>query len=246
MWSRLVLSRFRRTNRKAGSGLKIKNRTVAVLGAAGNMGSCIAWNLLESEYQTFLCEKGEGVNQLCKKGLENTEISKAVPKSDFVVMAVPDHKIGNISADVVPAMCENATMILLDHAAAYGEELTMREDCNFVVTHPCHPPLFEERETPEEHKDYYGGVVAQQDILVALVEGSDAAFAKARKLCESMFDPVRKSHQISLEQMALLEPGLVESITLTALKFIREALDYTVEEQGVPEVAARAFLLGHL
>jgi hypothetical protein len=45
--------------------------------------------------------------------------------------------------------------------------------------------------------------------------------------------------------MALLEPGLSETVCATLLDTMREAMDHVVA-RGVPEVAARDFLLGHM
>jgi hypothetical protein len=45
--------------------------------------------------------------------------------------------------------------------------------------------------------------------------------------------------------MALLEPGLSETVCATLLSTMREAMDEVVA-RGVPKEAARAFLLGHM
>jgi hypothetical protein len=45
--------------------------------------------------------------------------------------------------------------------------------------------------------------------------------------------------------MAILEPGLSETICATLLDVMREAMDETVK-RGVPEQCARDFLLGHM
>jgi predicted component of type VI protein secretion system len=45
--------------------------------------------------------------------------------------------------------------------------------------------------------------------------------------------------------MALLEPGLSETVCATLLSTMREAMDEVVA-RGVPKAAARAFLLGHM
>ena len=47
------------------------------------------------------------------------------------------------------------------------------------------------------------------------------------------------------EQMALLEPGLSETVCATLLDVMREAMDEVVA-RGVPAEAARDFLLGHI
>ena len=49
----------------------------------------------------------------------------------------------------------------------------------------------------------------------------------------------------TVEQMAILEPVLSETVAATCLSIIREAMDEAVR-RGVPEPAARDFLMGHL
>ena len=60
-----------------------------------------------------------------------------------------------------------------------------------------------------------------------------------------MFAPVNRSHRLTTEQMAIMEPGLVETLTATCLTIIREGMDEVIR-QGLPEPAVRDFLLGHL
>ena len=45
--------------------------------------------------------------------------------------------------------------------------------------------------------------------------------------------------------MAMLEPALVETFTLTLVDSMKEGLDKIIE-MGVPEEAAKAFLFGHI
>jgi hypothetical protein len=53
------------------------------------------------------------------------------------------------------------------------------------------------------------------------------------------------SHRCTAEQMAILEPVLSETVLGTCLTIVREAMHEAVR-MGVPEAAARDFLLGHL
>jgi hypothetical protein len=50
---------------------------------------------------------------------------------------------------------------------------------------------------------------------------------------------------LNVEQLALLEPGLAETVVASLLDVMREAMDEVVK-RGVPEMAARDFLLGHM
>ncbi|MBA7602814.1 D-apionate oxidoisomerase [subsurface metagenome] len=221
-------------------------QTVALIGAAGKMGSRCTDNLIKEDYKLLLCEKSEaGLKKIQEKGLKTAPTEEAVPVADIIIMAVPDVLLSSIAEKMVPILKSDATVIMLDPAVAYVGGIPMRVDVTYVVTHPCHPPLFREQETPEARKDRFGGVAAIQDIVIALIEGSEENFKKAREVCCKMFSPVDKCHRITLEQMAILEPALSELIGCTAATILREAVDVAVDH-GVPKEAAESFMLGHI
>ena len=60
-----------------------------------------------------------------------------------------------------------------------------------------------------------------------------------------VFGPILRTHRITLEQMAFLEPVLSETVAATCLTVIREAMDEAIS-RGVPALAARDFLMGHI
>ena len=60
-----------------------------------------------------------------------------------------------------------------------------------------------------------------------------------------MFAPVNRVHRVTVEQMAILEPAMAETVVLTCMAVMRESLDEAVR-RGVPAQAARAFILGHI
>lgn len=222
-------------------------QTVALIGAAGKMGSRCTDNLIKENYKLLLCEKGKsGLEKLHQKGLEATPTEKAVALADFVIMAVPDVFMSSIAQNVVPLLKKNATMIILDPAVPYSGGIPLREDVTYVVTHPCHPSLFREQSTPEARKDRFGGIAAVQDIVIALIQGSEENFKKAEELCCKMFAPVDKSYRITLEQMAILEPALSEVIGCTAATVLKEAVDTIINDYGLPREAAKSFILGHI
>ena len=226
---------------KKGSSIGV----VTIVGAGGKMGTRIRRNLIKAGLKPGLIEVSEARRREIKaEGLEATADYAAVRGSDFVVLAVPDRLIGKISAEVVPLLRGDATLILLDPAAAYAGELAKRPDCTFVVTHPCHPPLFLEMETPEAKADLFGGAGAPQDIVIALESGREERLSGAEELCRLMFAPVMKSHRITVKDMALLEPAAAEVIAAGAATLIRQAVDEAIK-RGVPSDAAWAFMLGH-
>ncbi|MFD0670636.1 phosphogluconate dehydrogenase C-terminal domain-containing protein [Cohnella sp. GCM10027633] len=220
--------------------------TIALIGAGGKMGGRIIDNLSKGDDRLLLCEHTEhGIARIRAKGLDVTPNEEAVPQADYIVMAVPDALIGAISKALVPLMKPGATLITLDPAAAYAGQLEARDDCTFVVTHPCHPPLFGELNTPEERADVFGGIAAKQDIVIALHQGEQARFEAAERICIRMFSPVVKCHRVTVEQMAIMEPAMAEVVAAMAASLMKEALDETIK-LGVPEEAARAFMLGHV
>lgn len=54
-----------------------------------------------------------------------------------------------------------------------------------------------------------------------------------------------RSHRVSVEQMALLEPGLSETVRASLLMVMKDAVDEVVD-RGVNRQAAIDFLLGPL
>ncbi len=63
----------------------------------------------------------------------------------------------HVSRDIVALAQSGATILLLDPAAAMAKEVALRPDAAFVVTHPCHPPLFNDETSPEARADFFGG-----------------------------------------------------------------------------------------
>jgi len=219
--------------------------TVVIVGAGGKMGHRALEKLAGNpEYKALACEKDpERVHDLEAKGFKVSPLEAALAEADFVVMAVPDALIGRIARELVPQMKTGSTLIMLDAAAAYVGELPVRGDVTFMITHPCHPPMFTEQATPEARRDYFGGV-ALQDIIVSLAQGSDADFAHGVELCKAIFGPVRKAYRVTPEQFARLEPAMAEIVVASAATLMKQALEAAVEA-GVPRDAAEAFMAGH-
>ena len=113
--------------------------------------------------------------------------------------------------------------------------LPERQDVSYFFSHPSHPPIFNEETEAEARRDFFGGVV-KQSIVRALLQGPEEDYAKGEVIASKLFGPILRSHRISIEQMAILEPALSETVTATCLTVIREAV----------AEAARDFFLGHL
>jgi hypothetical protein len=222
-------------------------QSIALFGAGGKMGVRLSGNLRKSAYQVRHVEVGEAGRKRLKDelGIECVSVDAALDGVDVVILAVPDTLIGKLAAEIAPRLAAGTMVMTLDAAAPFAGHLPKRADLTYFVAHPCHPSIF----APEVHvagaPDYFGGVSAPQSIVSALMQGPDDAFALGEDIAKTIFQPIVRSYRVTVEQMALLEPGLSETVCATLLDVMREAMDEVVS-RGVPAEAARDFLLGHM
>jgi len=221
--------------------------TIALFGAAGKMGTRISNRLKEDPlFQTFYVESGEAAEaRLRERGLNPTLPKEAARQADIVILSIPDKLIGKVSAQVVPLMKPRAMMMLLDPAAPHGGELPKRADIAFFVTHPCHPPVVNDEVDPAARMDFFGGIHAKQHVVAALMQGTEADYALGERVVRRIFAPVMNVYRVTVEQMAILEPALSETVVLTCMVVMKEAIEEAVRN-GVPPQAARDFVLGHM
>ncbi|MDT0611201.1 phosphogluconate dehydrogenase C-terminal domain-containing protein [Streptomyces lancefieldiae] len=221
-------------------------KTVAVIGAAGKMGQRVSNNLVKSDFRVLFSEASPQGQELIRDlGRELTDSEAAAAEADVVILAVPDVVLGKVSEQLVPLMKPGTVVLTLDPAAAYAGLLFAREDVHYACAHPCHPSVFLERTTKEEWQDTFGGIAAPQEV-VAAYEGGDATKQElADAVIRVMYAPVVDVHWVTVKQLAVLEPTLVETIACMVGALLTEALHETVHTVGVPEKAARAMLLGH-
>jgi hypothetical protein len=221
--------------------------TIALFGAGGKMGCRIVDNLLKD--RAFALRTVEvapaGVARLAERGVRPCPAAEAVRGAEVVILAVPDTRIGEVARTVVPMLDPGAMVMCLDPAAPLAGELPERPDIAFVVAHPCHPPVVNDEVDPAARRDFFGGIAAKQHIVCALMRGHEVAYACGERVARAIFAPVMDCHRVTVEQMAILEPALSETVAATLMVVIREALEESVR-RGVPERAARDFLLGHL
>jgi D-apionate oxidoisomerase len=220
--------------------------TIALIGAGGKMGCRITDRLKDSEYRMLYVEVGEaGIANLAARGLAPTPQDHALAAADVMILAVPDNLIEHISAQIVPKLKKGAMVICLDPAAPLAGKVRHRDDLAYFVTHPCHPSVFSYDATPEERRDFFGGIKARQSIVCALMRGAEEDYARGEAIAKRMYGPVTMSHRVTVEQMAILEPALSETTSQTCLQVVREAMDEAIR-RGVPADAARDFILGHI
>ena len=221
-------------------------KKIVVLGAGGKMGYRCSSNLRGSPYEVSHVEVSEaGRTRLKELGITCASADSAIPQADVVVLAIPDNAIGRATAQLATQFKRGAILIALDAAAPFAGELPAREDLTIFVAHPCHPPIFNDETEMEAKRDHFGGMKAKQAIVCALLRGPDAHFDLAEDVAKRMYAPVMRSHRATVDQMAILEPVLSETICATCLTVIREATDEAVR-RGVPKEIAHDFILGHL
>ena len=112
------------------------------------------------------------------------------------------------------------------------------------MTHPCHPPIFNDETDAEAKQDFFGGVKAKQSIVCALMQGPEKHMRSARMSPRPLW-PVIRSHWCTVEQIAIMEPAMSETVGATMCLALREATDEAIR-RGVPKDAAFDFMLGHL
>lgn len=222
-------------------------KTIALFGAAGKMGTRIAENIKnDPNYKVLYVEGNEiGMQKLRERNLKPTTSEEAVKEADVVIFAIPDRLIGKVAKEIVPSLKSGAMLICLDPAAPYAGELPDRKDIAYFVVHPCHPPLINDEIDPEARMDFFGGTKAKQNIVCALMQGTETDYNLGEEISRKIFAPVMNAYRITVEQMAILEPAMAEVVAFTCMVIIREAMDEAIK-QGVPEEVAKAFMLGHL
>jgi ketol-acid reductoisomerase len=211
------------------------------------MGCRLTDNFLKySHYTVHYLEVSErGIENLRQRGVQVGRQNDVVPVSDVVILGVPDVAIGKISEEIIPLMKPGALVMTLDPAAPLDGVIAHRDDLGYVIAHPCHPSVFNWEPTEQAFRDFYGGISAKQSIVVALMHGSEEHYKLGEKVSQDMYAPIKDTHRITLEQMAILEPAMVETLAQTCMEIVKEGYDRIVN-LGVPEAAARDFVLGHL
>ncbi|PZM15099.1 phosphogluconate dehydrogenase C-terminal domain-containing protein [Rhizobium tubonense] len=220
---------------------------IALFGAGGKMGYRLAKNLKGSRFDVRHVEVSDAGKQRLKADLDLSclDADTALLGADVVILAVPDTAIGKVAAGISEKLKAGTMVIALDAAAPFAGHLPNRDDLTYFVTHPCHPPIFNDETEMAAKKDHFGGLFAKQHIVSALMQGPEDAYALGEEIARVIWAPVMRSHRVTVDQMAMLEPGLSETVCASLLVVMRQAMDECVS-RGVPAEAARDFLLGHM
>ena len=221
---------------------------VALFGAGGKMGVRLSTNQVKTDFDVAHVEVSSAGRDRLKSelGFDTVDADAALAGAEVVILAVPDTVIRKVAASVVPQVAPGTMIVILDAAAPFAGHLPERADITYFVTHPCHPPIFNDEDTPEGRADHFGGVAAKQGVVNALMQGPREHYELGDRIARAIYAPVVRSHEVTVKQMAMLEPGLSETIVASLLMVMREAMDEVVARSGVSKECARDFLLGHM
>src|SRR5699024_1979337 len=221
--------------------------SVAVVGAAGKMGTRVSNNLNLTDAPIHYVEASEaGQARLKELGREVSSLEDAAPAADVVILAVPDVILGKISEQVVPIMKDSSVMLTLDPAAAYAGLLAEREGVHQACAHPAHPSVFLERTSKEEWAGTFGGIAAPQEV-VAAHEGDDEQIKDMHApVIRAIYAPVIYVHWVTVKPLAQLEPTLVETTGCMIGQFLKASMDHATHDVCSPEKAVKALFYGHI
>lgn len=220
---------------------------VALLGAGGKMGVRLSTNLQGSRFDVDHVEVSDVGRERLKTaiGVDCVDMDIALAQADVVLMAVPDRMIGKIAHQIIDKVRPGTAFIVLDAAAPYAGEMPTCADVTYFVTHPCHPPIFNDETETLAKNDFFGGVHAKQHIVCALMQGPEEHYALCEEVARTIYKPVMNAHRCTVEDIAFLEPALSETVGITLCLAMKEAVDQVVKN-GVPREAAVDFMLGHI
>lgn len=221
-------------------------RSVAILGAGGKMGLRITRKIHASEYDLRAVEIGDdGIKRLEAEGIPVVDQNTALDGADVVVLALPDNLISSVAEAIVPNLAPGTIVLILDAAAPFAGVLPERADITYFIGHPCHPPLYADLDDPAQRADVHGGV-APQAIVCALMQGPEEHYEIGRDVCEVMWAPIIRTHRVTTEQMAILEPGLSEMVAMPFVDAMIEAVDICADRYDIDRQAAFDFMIGHI
>jgi ketol-acid reductoisomerase len=221
-------------------------KTLTLIGAGGKMGCRITNNVKKSDWRVHYVESAAaGAQRLTDCGVTCTNATEALPVADVVIFAVPDVAMEAVTKEMVPQLKPGALVVLLDPAAPLDGKIAHRDDLGYFIAHPCHPSVFNWEPTEQGYRDFYGGISAKQAAVCALMHGHEKFYELGVEVTRLIYQPVTRIHRVTVEQMAILEPALVETLAQTCMEIVKEGYDRVVAK-GVPAEAARDFVLGHL
>ena len=174
--------------------------TVALFGAGGKMGVRLSRNLAKTDFVVRHVEVSEAGRDRLKQecNVDCVEPDTAIEGADVVVLAVPDTVIGKVASGVVPKIAAGTMVVILDAAAPFAGHLPERDDITYFVTHPCHPPIFNDETTEAGRKDHFGGIAAKQGVVNALMQGPEEHYELGDSVARAIYAPVARTYRCLL------------------------------------------------
>ena len=140
---------------------------LALFGAGGKMGMRLGANLAKNaDFDTSRVEVSEEGRERVRAayGVDCVDVDTALNGADVIVLAVPDTVIGKVATGIIDKVKPGAMLICLDGAAPFAGHLPEREDITYFMSHPCHPPIWNDETEMEAKRDYFGGIAAKQGL----------------------------------------------------------------------------------
>src|ERR1700712_129891 len=168
--------------------------SIALFGAGGKMGYRLSLNLKATSFDVRHVELSPAGRERLSSGLglECVDRSVALDGADVVVLAVPDTAIGKVAASIDAELKPGTIVMVLDAAAPFAGHLPKRDDLTYFVTHPCHPPIFNDETELAAKRDHFGGVAAKQHIVSALMQGPEEDYALGEEIARLIYAPVMR------------------------------------------------------
>ena len=183
---------------------------IALIGAGGKMGVRLANNLKTSSYDVGYVEVSEAGRKRVKEatGADCVPLEAALAGAEAVVLAVPDTAIKAGLRRIVPQIAPGTILV------TSTPRRPMPATCPSARTSPTSSPTPAIRRssttssTAGARNDHFGGIAARQAIVNALMQGPEEHYAVGEEIAKTIWAPILRSHRVTVDQMAMLEPGL--------------------------------------
>ena len=200
-----------------------------------------------AEYKVLCVEPlPAGVERLKARGDAPSRPTRPPRVADMIVLAIADKFIKPVAADLVPRMKPGAMLLMLDPAAAYAGDHPRAGR-----TSPSSSPTRRTRRCsttrPTRRPAATTSARARQSSRSSTrwCRAPRATTPKGEAVARAYFSPILRSHRVTLEQMAILEPAMSETCSATFIVAMKEAMEEAIV-RGVPREAAFDFLMGHI
>lgn len=207
------------------------------------MGYRLAKNLKGSRYDVRHVEISDVGKARLKDdlGLSTVDVDVALDSADVVILAVPDTHIGKVAAGISDKLKAGTMVIALDAAAPFAGHFPERPDLT------CSSRIRTIRRSstmkPTGQEGPLRRSLRQQHIVSALVQGRKKPTPSAKKSPRRSGRRSCARHRVTVEQMAMLEPGLSETVAASLLVVMKQAMDECVARgrsgRGCPRLPAR-------